>query len=192
MSTTRHSRPIRRSFVISSSRCAGRPAASMAAGCTRSCAIGTRIVPSGNSAERDFAAAWRSQRKWVVSRSLKSVGPNATLVADDLEPVIGRLKAELVGEIERWRTGAGAKPDRSWSRRRVSALSPSRRAWPREAVLRRPPAAAAPGGQRKNWRGRDQADLRPCLIARVFGLATRVFVEGAPGGTRGLADSPKR
>ncbi|MFZ3235569.1 MAG: hypothetical protein WA184_09390, partial [Stellaceae bacterium] len=28
--------------------------------------------------ERDFAAAWRSQRKWVVSRSLKSVGPNAT------------------------------------------------------------------------------------------------------------------
>ena len=50
--------------------------------------------------DRDFAAAWRSKPKWVVSRSLKSVGPNATLVADDFEKVIGRLKAELAGEIE--------------------------------------------------------------------------------------------
>jgi dihydrofolate reductase len=49
---------------------------------------------------RDFAAAWRSQPKWVVSRSLKSVGPNATLVEDDIEAVIRGLKAELVGEIE--------------------------------------------------------------------------------------------
>jgi hypothetical protein len=30
--------------------------------------------------EREFADAWRSQPKWVVSRSLTSVGPNATLV----------------------------------------------------------------------------------------------------------------
>ena len=37
--------------------------------------------------------------KWVVSRSLKSVGPNATLVADDVEAVIRGLKAQLVGEI---------------------------------------------------------------------------------------------
>jgi riboflavin biosynthesis pyrimidine reductase len=34
-----------------------------------------------------------------VSRSLKPVGPNATLVDDDLEPVIRGLKAQLVGEI---------------------------------------------------------------------------------------------
>ena len=47
----------------------------------------------------DFAAVWRSQPKWVVSRSLKSVGPNATLVAADFEKVIRRLKAELAGEI---------------------------------------------------------------------------------------------
>ena len=32
--------------------------------------------------ERDFAAAWRRQPKWVVSRSLKSVGPNATLLGE--------------------------------------------------------------------------------------------------------------
>jgi dihydrofolate reductase len=34
-----------------------------------------------------------------VSHSLKSVGPNATLVTDDFEKVIRRLKAELAGEI---------------------------------------------------------------------------------------------
>ena len=50
--------------------------------------------------ERAFAAAWRKQPKWVVSRSLTSVGPNATLVADDLERVIRELKAEVDGEIE--------------------------------------------------------------------------------------------
>ena len=45
--------------------------------------------------EHDFAAAWRSQPKWVVSRTLKSVGPNATLVEDDIEAVMRGLKAQL-------------------------------------------------------------------------------------------------
>ena len=53
--------------------------------------------PEWDAAEHDFAAAWRNQPKWVVSRSLKSVGPNATLVGDDLEAVIRGLKAERVG-----------------------------------------------------------------------------------------------
>jgi dihydrofolate reductase len=57
-------------------------------------------LPDWDANERDFAAAWRSQPKWVVSRSLQSVGPNATLVADDVEAVIRRLKAELTGEID--------------------------------------------------------------------------------------------
>jgi len=57
-------------------------------------------LPDWDANERDFAAAWRSRAKWVVSRSLKSVGPNATLVADDVEALIRRLKAELAGEIE--------------------------------------------------------------------------------------------
>ena len=52
------------------------------------------------AAERAFAAAWRSQPKWVISRSIKSVGPNARLVEDDLEGVIRQLKAERDGEIE--------------------------------------------------------------------------------------------
>ena len=56
--------------------------------------------PEWDAAEHDFAAAWRKQPKWVVSRSLKSVGPNATLVEDDLEAVIRGLKAERAGEID--------------------------------------------------------------------------------------------
>ena len=56
-------------------------------------------LPDWDAEDRDFAVAWRSQPKWVVSRSLKSAGPNATLVSDDFETVIRRLKAELAGEI---------------------------------------------------------------------------------------------
>ena len=47
-----------------------------------------------------FAAAWRHQPKWVVSRSLASVGPNASLVGPDLKGAVGALKAKQEGEIE--------------------------------------------------------------------------------------------
>src|ERR1700761_9051575 len=50
-------------------------------------------LPEWGPEERDFAAAWRRQPKWVVSRWLKSVGLNATLVADDVKAVIRGLKA---------------------------------------------------------------------------------------------------
>ncbi|HEY4202398.1 MAG TPA: dihydrofolate reductase family protein [Devosiaceae bacterium] len=50
--------------------------------------------------EREYAAVWRRQPKWVVSRSLTSVGPNATLVATDVEAVIGELKARVAGELQ--------------------------------------------------------------------------------------------
>ena len=56
--------------------------------------------PEWDSEEHAFSAAWRRQPKWVVSRSLKSVGPNATLVEDDLEGAIRALKAERHGDIE--------------------------------------------------------------------------------------------
>ncbi|MGE0349305.1 dihydrofolate reductase family protein [Hydrogenophaga sp.] len=56
--------------------------------------------PGWGEDEQAFAAAWRRQRKWVVSRTLKSVGPNATLLDADLEGAIRRLKAEHDGEIE--------------------------------------------------------------------------------------------
>ena len=57
-------------------------------------------LPDWGAEEREYAAAWRRQRKWVVSRSLKSVGPNATLVENDIEAVIRGLKTELTGEME--------------------------------------------------------------------------------------------
>jgi dihydrofolate reductase len=56
--------------------------------------------PGWDVDRRAFATAWRRQPKWVVSRSLKSVGPNATLVADDLEGAMRDLKATRQGEIE--------------------------------------------------------------------------------------------
>lgn len=56
--------------------------------------------PEWNADEQAFAAAWRKQPKWVVSRTLQSVGPNASLIGDDLEGAMRRLKAERDGEIE--------------------------------------------------------------------------------------------
>ena len=48
---------------------------------------------------REFAEAWRNERKWVVSHTLTSVGPNAVLIADDLETTVRKLRDELDGEI---------------------------------------------------------------------------------------------
>ena len=56
--------------------------------------------PGWSSDDVAFADAWRRQPKWVVSRSLASVGPNAELVRDDLEAAVRRIKAGYDGEIE--------------------------------------------------------------------------------------------
>jgi dihydrofolate reductase len=56
--------------------------------------------PAWDAEQRDFAAAWRSQPKWVMSRTLKSVGPDASLVGHDVEAVMRALKAQLAGEIQ--------------------------------------------------------------------------------------------
>jgi dihydrofolate reductase len=56
--------------------------------------------PEWDEPERDYATVWRRQPKWVVSRTLTSVGPNAALVEGDLEAAIGELKAQLEGQIE--------------------------------------------------------------------------------------------
>lgn len=55
--------------------------------------------PEWSPEQHEFAAAWRRQPKWVVSRTLESVGPNATLVEGDLETAIRDMKARLAGEI---------------------------------------------------------------------------------------------
>ena len=55
--------------------------------------------PDWGEPEHEFAVAWRRSPKWVVSKTLKSVGPNATLLDGDLETAIRRLKYEHEGEI---------------------------------------------------------------------------------------------
>ena len=57
-------------------------------------------LPEWDAEDREFAEVWRSKPKWVVSRSLKSVGPNATLVANDFETAIRGLKARMAGEFD--------------------------------------------------------------------------------------------
>ena len=54
--------------------------------------------PEWSPERRNFAEAWRRLPKWVVSRSLTAVGPNATLV-EDAGAVVRRLKQEFDGEI---------------------------------------------------------------------------------------------
>jgi len=55
--------------------------------------------PDWDADDRDFAALYRSKPKFVVSRTLKSVGPNAELFTDGVAAVRD-LKARLGGEIE--------------------------------------------------------------------------------------------
>jgi dihydrofolate reductase len=55
--------------------------------------------PEWDALQRDFATAWRAHPKWVVSRTLRSVGPNATLVDRDIEAFVRSLKSEIDGEI---------------------------------------------------------------------------------------------
>jgi dihydrofolate reductase len=56
--------------------------------------------PDWDEMDHDFAHAWRSKPKWVASRSLTSVGPNATLVQGDLIDFAAKLKSERDGDIE--------------------------------------------------------------------------------------------
>ena len=56
--------------------------------------------PDADETSRDFAHIWRAQPKWVVSRTLKTVGPNASLVGDDVEGFVRKLKADADGEVD--------------------------------------------------------------------------------------------
>ena len=53
-----------------------------------------------DEAERAYAAVWRSQPKWVVSTTLAEVGPNATLIRDDVAVAARLLKEEVDGQVE--------------------------------------------------------------------------------------------
>ena len=56
--------------------------------------------PDWDAFDHDFATAWRAKPKWVASRTLKEVGPNATLIRGDLTAFVRKLKEEVSGEID--------------------------------------------------------------------------------------------
>jgi dihydrofolate reductase len=56
--------------------------------------------PDWDAPEREFAALWRTRRKWVASHTDAPVGPNASLIGQDIATAVRALKADLVGEIE--------------------------------------------------------------------------------------------
>src|SRR5262249_13425187 len=56
--------------------------------------------PGWDAGDNEFAAAWRAKPKWVVSRPLKWVGPNATLVTENVGAVVRKLKKDFNGEID--------------------------------------------------------------------------------------------
>ena len=56
--------------------------------------------PDWDAVEHDFASAWRGKPKWVASRTLNDVGPNATLIRDDASAFVRKLKEEISGEID--------------------------------------------------------------------------------------------
>jgi len=55
--------------------------------------------PEWDEPLRAFAAAWRKLPKWVVSSTLGTVGPNATLITGDIETRVRALKADIDGTL---------------------------------------------------------------------------------------------
>jgi dihydrofolate reductase len=55
--------------------------------------------PEWDEPRREFGMVWRKLPKWVVSRTLQSVGPNATLITGDIETQVRDLKARTEGTI---------------------------------------------------------------------------------------------
>src|SRR5688500_1322823 len=56
--------------------------------------------PGWNAVQEEFATAWRDTSKVVVSTTLTEVGPNATLVSEDVETELRRVVAETDGDID--------------------------------------------------------------------------------------------
>jgi dihydrofolate reductase len=56
--------------------------------------------PGWDEGDHEFAQVWRSKPKWVASRTLTTVGPNATLVPCDVCEFVVKLKSQFDGEID--------------------------------------------------------------------------------------------
>jgi hypothetical protein len=62
--------------------------------------------PDWDEVEHDYAQVWRPKPKWVASHSLTLVGPNATLVQNDLTDFAANIKPERDGDHRCLRRGA--------------------------------------------------------------------------------------
>ncbi len=56
--------------------------------------------PEWDVAKRELAVAWRRQPKWVASRTLASVGPNATLIRGGVLAFVRNLRDTVDGELD--------------------------------------------------------------------------------------------
>jgi dihydrofolate reductase len=56
--------------------------------------------PGWDDGDHEFAAVYRAKPKWVASRTIKDVGPNATLIGGDVSAFVRKLKEEINGEID--------------------------------------------------------------------------------------------
>ena len=56
--------------------------------------------PNRNAVQEEFATVWRATPKVVVSTTLSEVGPNATLVSEDVDAELRRVVADTDGEID--------------------------------------------------------------------------------------------
>jgi hypothetical protein len=98
MLTMRRWRRAPRSSATGSKISAASRAASTGAACTRSCAIGTKTTPRGTRSGGSSLPSGPLCRNGS-SRTLKAVGPNATLIEGDPAAAVRALKARLPGEI---------------------------------------------------------------------------------------------
>lgn len=56
--------------------------------------------PDWTAVQAEFATVWRATPKVVVSTTLTEVGPNATLVSEDVDAELRRIVEETEGEID--------------------------------------------------------------------------------------------
>ena len=130
-------------------------------------------------AEREFAAAWRRMPKWVVSRTLKSVGPNARLVEGDVETALRALKAQHEGEID-----VGG-PKLAYSVAQLGLID-EYRLYYRPFII----GPSTPEGAIRSFRGRCRryASLRMIALAKTrcgsFMCLLKCSGEGADGAAR--------
>jgi dihydrofolate reductase len=97
--------------------------------------------PDWTDDHRAFAEVWRAMPKWVVSRSDPPLGPNATLLAGDLDDALRDLKASVEGEI------AVAGPVLAGHLTTLGLIDEYR--WTRPSTRTRPRPASMPTGKRR-------------------------------------------